>query len=83
MLGEIVTAGELLAALVALEWLVMGMERSVVTLEVFLAAEAAVAELADEGLTWVFSQGLLATSTVDELLWGRALGIVDAHVGCV
>jgi len=65
MLCQIVAARELLATFVAFEWLVLSMEGAVVTLEVLLAAEAARAELADEGLGWVFCQGLLATSSVD------------------
>jgi hypothetical protein len=40
MLSKVVTAGEFLAALVALEGLVVGVERAIVTLEMFLSAEA-------------------------------------------
>jgi hypothetical protein len=48
MLRQVITAGELLAALVTLEWLVLSVEGPVMSLEVFLSAEAAVAELTDE-----------------------------------
>jgi hypothetical protein len=50
MLSQVVASGELLAALVALERLLLGVQRTVVALEVFLAAEAAVAEITDKGL---------------------------------
>ncbi len=50
MLREIVTSRELLAALVTFERLVVSVERSVMSLEVFLASESAVAKLTDEGL---------------------------------
>jgi len=65
MLGEVVTAGELLAALVALEWLILTMEGAVVTLEVFLTSEAAVAKLADKGLGWILGQRLFSATAVD------------------
>jgi hypothetical protein len=65
VLSQVIAARELLAALVALKGLLAGVERAVVTLKVFLAAEAAVAELADEGLGRVLSQGLLATPAVN------------------
>jgi hypothetical protein len=50
MLGEIVTSREFLAALVTLEGLVMGMEGTIMSLEVFLASEATVADITDESL---------------------------------
>lgn len=64
VLGQVVRARELLAAFVALEWLVLRVERAVVTLEVLLATEAASTEGADEGLGGILGQGLLSTSTV-------------------
>jgi hypothetical protein len=62
VLAEVVGARELLTAVSALERLVVGVERTVVTLEVFLATEAAGAESADEGLGRVLGQGLLAAT---------------------
>lgn len=64
MLSKVVRARELLTALVAVEWLVMGMQRAVVTLEVLLAAEAAVAQVTGENLGRVLSQRLLAATAV-------------------
>lgn len=75
MLGKVVRARELLAALVALEGLVLGVERTVVTLEVFLAAEPAVALLADEGLGGILGQGLLATTAVGGSSGGAGGGV--------
>jgi hypothetical protein len=63
VLAEVVAAAELLAAVGALEGLVVSVEGAVVTLEVLLAAEAARAESADEGLGRVLSKGLLAATT--------------------
>ena len=65
MLGQVVAAGELLAALVTFERLVVSVERSDVSLEVLLASESAVANIADEGLGRVFRERLLAATTVD------------------
>jgi hypothetical protein len=62
VLAEVVRARELLAAVGALERLVVGVEGAVVALEVFLAAEAAGAECADEGLGRVLGEGLLAAT---------------------
>jgi hypothetical protein len=56
VLGQVVAARELLAAVSALEGLVMSVERAVVALEVLLATEAARAEGADEGLGRVLSE---------------------------
>lgn len=56
VLREVVAPGELLAAVGALERLVMSVERAVVALEVFLAAEAARAKSADEGLGGILCQ---------------------------
>ena len=67
VLREVVAAGELLAAVVALERFVVRVQGAVVALEVFLAPEAARAEGADEGLRGVFGQGLLATAASDRL----------------
>lgn len=63
MLGEVVASRELLATLMALEGLVLGVQRPVVTLQVFLAPEAAVAKLAHKRLGRILSQGLLTTAT--------------------
>ena len=63
VLGQVVTARELLTTVGALEGLVVGVERAVVALEVFLATEAARAESADEGLGGILGQGLLAAAT--------------------
>jgi hypothetical protein len=71
VLRKIVTTGELLAALVTFEWLVLGMEGTVVSLEVLLASESTIADIADEGLGRILSQGLLSASAVDKWLrWG-------------
>lgn len=83
VLGEVVTTGELLAALVALEWLVLCVEGAVVALEMFLATEATVAELADEGLGWVLGEGLLATTSVDRCLCWRSAARLRASTSCV
>jgi hypothetical protein len=50
VLGEVVTPGELLTAVGALERLVVSVKRAVVALEVLLTAEATRAESADERL---------------------------------
>ena len=60
VLGQVVAARELLTAVGALEGLVVGVERAVVALEVFLASEVAQADSADEGFGGIRSQGLLA-----------------------
>ena len=62
VLGEVVAPGELLTAVSALKGLVVSVERAVVALEMFLAAEAARAESADECLGRVVSERLLATA---------------------
>jgi hypothetical protein len=62
VLGEVVTPGELLTAVSALERLVVSVKRAVVALEVFLTAEATRAESADEGLGRVVGKRLLATA---------------------
>ena len=64
MLSEVVTAGELLAALVALEGLLLCVKRSVMPLDVLLSAESAVAEIADKCLAGVFRERLLASTPV-------------------
>ena len=65
VLGQVVATGKLLAALVAFERLVVSVERSDVSLEVFLASKPAVADIADERLGRIFREGLLAATTVD------------------
>lgn len=64
VLSKVVRTRKLLAALVALERLVLSVEGSPVALQVFLAAEATVALVADKGLGGIFSQRLLASTTV-------------------
>ena len=64
VLGKVVRARELLATLVALEGLILSVQGPVVTLEVLLSSEPSVAQLADEGLGRILSQGLLATAAV-------------------
>ena len=71
MLGQVVGARELLTALVALERLIVSMQRTVVALEVLLAAETTVADVALEGLGRVFGQGLLAAAAVGRHGEGR------------
>jgi hypothetical protein len=56
VLAEVVRARELLAAVGALERLVVSVEGAVVALEVFLATEAARAKSADESLGRVLGQ---------------------------
>jgi hypothetical protein len=70
VLREIIASGELLAALVTLEGLVLCMEGTVVSLEVFLASESAVADIAYKGLGGILGQGLLSASTIDRWLRG-------------
>jgi hypothetical protein len=69
VLGEIVAAGEILATLVALKGLVLGVQGTVVTLEVLQATEATRAESADEVPGWIVDKGvgkgLFATAAVD------------------
>lgn len=65
MLCQIVTTGELLATLIALEWLVVCVERAIVAFEVFLTTEATRAKVTNEGLGWIFGQRLFAASAVD------------------
>jgi hypothetical protein len=64
VLGEVIAAGELLAALVALKGLLLGVERAVVSLEMLLTTKASVAKIADESLGGVLGQRLLAATAV-------------------
>ena len=64
MLSQVIASGELLATLVALKGLLLGVERAVVSLEVFLTAESSVAEVTNEGLGRVLSERLLAATAV-------------------
>jgi hypothetical protein len=82
VLREVVTPRELLTAISALKGLVVSVERAVVALEVLLAAEAARAEGADEGLGRVLSQRLLATAAAGRCNRGGAV-VVGAGVGSV
>jgi len=72
VLAEVIRARELLAAVSALERLVVGVKRTVVTLKVFLTTEATRAESADEGLGRVLSQRLLATTAGSVAALGRS-----------
>lgn len=74
MLSEIVTARELLATFLALERLVLSVERAVVTLEVFLTTEATRAKGADKRLGGVVRQRLLATPAGSRKRGRRRLG---------
>ncbi|KAG7149490.1 hypothetical protein HYQ46_001586 [Verticillium longisporum] len=63
VLGKVVTPGELLATVLAFEGLVTGVQRTVVTLQVLLAAEPTVAQLTDKRLGGVLGQRLLAAAS--------------------
>jgi len=76
MLRKVITARELLAAVGAFEWLLMGMERSVVALEVFLATEATRAQGANKGLGRILSKGLLTASAADRLRSGWSVSFI-------
>jgi hypothetical protein len=65
VLRQVVAARELLATVSALEWLLMGMERAVVALKMFLATEAARAKSAYKGLGRILSKRLLAATAGD------------------
>jgi len=56
VLGQVVASREFLAALVALERLLLSVEGAIVTLEMLLSAEAVIAQLADERLARVLGQ---------------------------
>jgi hypothetical protein len=64
VLSQVVASRELLTTLVAFKGLLLCVERAVVALEVFLAAETAVAKITDKGLGGVLSKRLLASSAV-------------------
>jgi len=67
VLSKIVRARELLSTFSALEGLVVSVKRAVMAFEMFLAAEATIAQGADKGLRGIFGQGLLAAATVNRL----------------
>jgi len=84
VLRQVVAARELLTAVSALEGLVVSVQRAVVALEVFLAAEATRAKSADEGLGGILSQRLLATTAAGRCHRGGAVLVragVDGIVG--
>jgi hypothetical protein len=83
VLGEVVAARELLAAVGALKGLVVSVERAVVALKVFLATEAARAESADEGLGGILGQRLLAAATARGSNGGSGGCLLRAGVGGV
>lgn len=82
MLSKVVGARELLAAFVALEGLILSVERAVVALEVFLSAEATGAECADERLGGILGQRLLAAAAAGAGLRRLSRG-VGVGVGSV
>ena len=55
VLSKVVRAREFLPTFIAFKWLVLSVERAVVTLEMFLETETSRAESADEGLGGIFS----------------------------
>lgn len=65
VLRKIVAPGELLTAVRAFERLLTGVERTEVALQMFLTAEAARAEIADERLGRILSERLFATAAAD------------------
>lgn len=77
MLAEVVTAAEFLATVGALKWLVVSVERTVMTFEVLLSAEATGAESAHERLGRVLGQRLLAATTGGSRAgsWGWLLAV--------
>lgn len=75
VLGEVVTAREFLSTVVAFERFVAGVEGAVVTFEMFLTAEATVAQGADKRLGRVLGQRLLTSATCGGR-WSCAGGIV-------
>lgn len=80
VLRKVIGARELLAAVVALKRLLLGVKRAVVALEVLLAAEPAVADIADKGLGGILRQGLLAPATASgSRQWSRT-GILRPRV---
>jgi hypothetical protein len=79
VLGEVVAAGELLTALVALERLVLGVQGAVVALEVLLATETARAQGANESLGRVIRQRLLTAATVNGDRGGLGVGARGAY----
>jgi uncharacterized protein with PIN domain len=62
VLGQVITARKLLTAIGALEWLVVSVERAVMTLEVFLTTEAARAKSAYKRFGRILGQRLLAAT---------------------
>ena len=83
VLGQVIRARELLAALVALEGLVLCMKGAIMALKVFLAAEATVAKFANKGLRWILGERLLASASVDRrLCWCSATRLGTACI-CV
>jgi hypothetical protein len=67
VLGEVIATRELLPTVSALERFLMGVERSIMALEMFLAAETTRAQVADKSLGWILGQGLLATTPANWL----------------
>ena len=65
MLGQVVASGEALATLATFERFLLGVQGTVMALEMFLSTEASMTDVADEDLGRVLGQGLLAATTVD------------------
>ena len=78
VLSKVVRAGEPVATAIASERPIASVERAIVTLEVFLATEAAVALITDESLGWVFGEGLLAAAAIDRSSV-RSVSRIGAH----
>jgi hypothetical protein len=74
MLREIVAPRECLPALMALEWLLLCMEREVVAFQVFLTTEAVVAEVAYESFGRILCEGRLSASPLDARLLNFGAG---------
>ena len=80
VLRQIVGSREFFSAIGALERLIVGVERPVVALQVFLAAEATRAQIADEGLGRVLGKRLLTATAAGRCSGG---GLIRTGVASV